>query len=345
MDEGTQNTPEVVEPTAGGSPRGARVSAARIVGLLLTIAMIAGASGWLRFIHIVPVEGPTAYVDIRPGDSVTVLSEQVFALGMTSSPQALRWYWRLKRGGSLREGRYALKGVGDMEALYQLLASGSPLTVRVMFPEGYTVQQMAARLQEQAGITAADFMKAARDGQGKLLEGRLFPDTYDLMYAGDPAGIVARMLSRFADVVPSDWAAQAAKRGLTGDQLLRVASIVEKETKYDADRPLVASVIFNRLAKKMLLQLDTTLGYVLPSSGGFYTYAQLKYKSPYNTYLHAGLPPTPICNPGLASLNAAAHAPASTYYYFLAKPDGHCVFARTYAEHVRNIKLYLAGGH
>jgi UPF0755 protein len=345
MDEDMQNMPEVTEPTPDRSPRGARVSVVRIVGVLLTIAMIAGAVGWVRFIHIVPVEGPSAYVDILPADSVTALSERVFALGMTSSPQALRWYWRLRRGGSLREGRYALKGVGSMEALYQLLVAGPPLTVRVTFPEGYTVHQMATRLQEQTGITVADFLKAARDGQGKLLEGRLFPDTYEFMYAGDAAEVVARMLSRFADVVPSDWAAQAAKRGLTGDQLLRVASIVEREAKYDADRPLVASDIFNRLAKKMLLQLDTTLGYVLPSNNGFYTYAELKYKSPYNTYLHAGLPPTPICNPGLASMNAAAHAPASMYYYFLAKPDGHCVFARTYAEHVRNIQLYLAGGH
>ena len=344
MDEGTQNMPEAVEPTTGGSPRGERVSAARIVGVLLTIAMIAGAGGWLRFIHIVPVEGSSAYVDIRPADSVTVLSQRVFALGMTSSPQALRWYWRLRRGGSLREGRYALKDVGSMEALYQLLASGPPLTAHVTFPEGYTVQQMATRLQEQAGITVADFLKAARDDQGKLLEGRLFPDTYEVLYTGDAGEVVARMLGRFADVLPSDWAAQAAKRGLTGDQLLRVASIVEREAKEDADRPLVASVIFNRLAKKMLLQLDTTLGYVLPSQGGFYTYAELKYKSPYNTYLHPGLPPTPICNPGLASMNAAAHAPPSTYYYFLAKPDGHCVFARTYAEHVRNIQLYLSGG-
>src|SRR5450830_596098 len=155
-----------------------------------------------------------------------------------------------------------------------------------MFPEGYTVKQMAALLQEQAGITVAGFLKAARDGQGKLLEGHLFPDTYDVLYAGDAAEVVARMLGRFADVLPSDWVAQAAKRGLTGDQLLRVASIVEREAKFDADRPLVASVIFNRLAKKMLLQLDTTLGYVLPSQGGFYTYAELKYKSPYNTYLH-----------------------------------------------------------
>ncbi|RIE16222.1 endolytic transglycosylase MltG [Candidatus Cryosericum septentrionale] len=345
MDEGTQNMPEVTESTPGRSPRGARVSAARIVGVLLTIAMIAGAVGWVRFIHIVPVEGPDAYVDVRPEDTVTTLSQRVFALGMTSSPQALRWYWRLRHGGSLREGRYMLEGLSNMEALYRLLVSGSPLTARVTFPEGYTVHQVAARLQEQAGISADDFLKVARDDQGKLLEGRLFPDTYEFLYAGDAAEVVARMLGRFADVVPSDWAAQAAKRGLTGDQLLRVASIVEREAKYDADRPLVASVIFNRLAKKMLLQLDTTLGYVLPSHNGFYTYAELKYKSPYNTYLHAGLPPTPICNPGLASLNAAAHASASTYYYFLAKPDGHCVFARTYAEHARNIQLYLSGGH
>ena len=95
----------------------------------------------------------------------------------------------------------------------------------------------------------------------------------------------------------------------------------------------------------MLLQMDATLGYVLPSHNGFYTYQELKFESPYNTYVHAGLPPTAICNPGLASLNAAAHAPTSTYYYFLAKPDGHCVFARTYAEHARNMRLYLSGGN
>jgi UPF0755 protein len=345
MDEDTQNTPEVAEPTIGGSPRRAPVRTARIVGVLLIIGIIAGAVGWVRFIHIVPVEGPGAYVDVRPGDSVTALSERVFALGMTSSPQALRWYWRLRRGGSLLEGRYALEGLGDMETLYQLLASGSRLSVRVTFPEGYTVQQMGARLEEQAGITADNFLKAARDDQGKLLEGHLFPDTYEFLYAGDATEVVARMLSRFAGVLPSDWGAQATKRGLTGDQLVRVASIVEREAKYDADRPLVASVIFNRLAKKMLLQMDATLGYVLPSHDGFYTYQELKYESPYNTYLHPGLPPTPICNPGLASLNAAAHAPTSTYYYFLAKPDGHCVFARTYAEHARNMRLYLSGGN
>jgi len=344
VDEGTQNAPAVAAPTTGRSPRGVPVRAARIICVLLIVVVVAGAVGWVRFMHIVPAEGTGAYVDVRPGDSVTAVSQRVFDLGMTSSPQALRWYWRLRRGGSLREGRYVLKGLNDIEAVYQLLASGSPLTARVTFPEGYTVHQMAARLQEQAGITADDFLKAARDDQGKLLEGHLFPDTYEFLYAADAAEVVARMLNRFAGVVPSDWGAQAAKRGLTGDQLVTVASIVEREARYDAERPLIASVIFNRLAGKMLLQMDATLGYVLPSHDGFYTYEELKDDSLYNTYVHPGLPPTPICNPGLASLNAAAHAPASTYYYFLAKPDGHCVFARTYAEHARNMRLYLSGG-
>ena len=345
MDQDTQNVHEVGRPASGRSRRRARARAAGVVGVLLVLAITAGAAAWVRFIRTVPVEGPDACIDVNPGDSVTTVSQRVFDLGMTSSAQALRWYWRLKRGGSLREGRYALKGVNDMEALYQLLVAGSPLTARVTFPEGYTVQQMAVRLEEQAGITADDFLKAARDAQGKLLEGHLFPDTYEFLYAGDAAEVVARMLGRFADVVPSDWGVQAAKRGLTGDQLVRVASIVEREAKYDADRPLVASVIFNRLKAGMLLQMDATLGYVLPSHNGFYTYQELKFESPYNTYVHAGLPPTAICNPGLASLNAAAHAPTSTYYYFLAKPDGHCVFARTYAEHARNMRLYLSGGN
>src|SRR5450756_985158 len=247
MDEGTQNVHEVGGPTTRQSRRRMRVKAARVVGVLLILAIIGGAIGWLRFIQIVLVEGRAAYVDIRPGDSVTALSERVFALGMTSSPQALRWYWRLKRGGSLRDGRYALQGISNMEALYQLLAAGSPLSVRVTFPEGYTVQQMATRLQEQADIIAADFLKAARDDQGKLLEGRLFPDTYDVLYAGDTAELVARMLGRFADVVPSDWAAQAAKRSLTGDQLLRVCLLYTSDA---ADDLLCVDLGGRRIIKK-----------------------------------------------------------------------------------------------
>ncbi|MHB8071040.1 MAG: endolytic transglycosylase MltG [Candidatus Cryosericum sp.] len=319
-------------------------SAAGIVGIIVSLMMVVGSAGWVRLVQIVQ-PGADATIDIRPGDSVVQLSERVFEAGITSSPQSLRRFWQLQRGGALREGRYALAGVTNMEGLYELFAKGSPLTVRVTIPEGYTVRQIAARLEGQAGIASDAFLEAAVGNDGKLLEGRLFPDTYDVLYAGDAAVVVARMLGRFADVLPSDWVAAAKQRGLTGSQLVIVASIVEREVKYDADRPIVASVIYNRLKAGMLLQMDATLGYVLPSHDGFYTYAELKDPSPYNTYVHAGLPPSPICNPGLASLDAAAHAPASDYYYFLAKSDGHCVFARTFAEHERNIRLYLSGGN
>jgi UPF0755 protein len=340
IDTGERSTSKRL--TAIGWLRGIS-SAAGIVGIIVSLMMVVGAAGWLQLVWVAQ-PASAVYVDIHPGDSVTQLSERVFEAGITSSTQSLRRYWQLQHGGTLREGRYALAGIANMEELYKLLAEGPPMTVRVTIPEGYTMRQIAARLQEQAGISADSFLEAAKDSDDKVLEGQLFPDTYDVLYAGDAATVIARMLGRFVDVLPSDWAAAAKQRGLTGNQLVRVASIVERETRYDADRPVVASVIFNRLKAKMLLQLDTTLGYVLPSHNGFYTYAELKNPSPYNTYVHPGLPPTPICNPGLASLNAAAHPSSTPYYYFLAKSDGHCVFARTYAEHVANIHQYLSGG-
>jgi len=345
VDEDPENTQKAVEPPSAPKLRRSRITPARAVAILLVVAVIAGAMGWLKLMQVVPAQQRDAYVDVHTGDSVTMVSQRVYELGMTSNPQALRWYWHIRSGGSLREGRYVLTGISGMGALYELFASGSPLTVRVTLPEGYTVKQMAERLQEQAGIPEADFMKAATDSSGRLLEGHLFPDTYEFLYAGDAAAVVARMVERLASVLPADWSSQAAKRGMSTDQLLTVASIVEREARYDADRPLVASVIFNRLAAGMLLQMDATLGYVLPSHNGFYTYDELKYDSSYNTYVHAGLPPTPICNPGLPSLQAAAHADTTTYYYFLAKPDGHCVFAKTFAEHQRNMRLYLSGGN
>jgi UPF0755 protein len=340
--ESTHEGPMPKRLTATGWLRGMS-SAAGIVGIIVSLMMVVGAAGWLQLVWVAR-PASDAYVDIYPTDSLAQLSERVFKAGITSSPQSLRRYWQLQHGGALREGRFALTGVTNMEGLYKLLTEGSPMTVRVTIPEGYTVRQIAARLQEQAGISADSFLETARDSHGKLLEGQLFPDTYDVLYAGDAAAVIARMLGRFTDVLPSDWAAAAKQRGLTGNQLVRVASIVEREVKFDADRPVVASVIFNRLKARMLLQMDATLGYVLPSHNGFYTYAELKDPSPYNTYVHAGLPPTSICNPGLASLNAAAHAPSTVYFYFLAKSDGHCVFARTYAEHARNIRRYLSGG-
>ena len=334
------------EPAAQEKPHGRKGRRVLVVVCCVVAIVIgAGCAAWYSLMHVAPASSQDAYVDIRAGDAVSDISARLHAMGMTANDQSLSWYWRLRRGGALREGRFGVGGATSMADLYQMLAMDPPLTVRVTFPEGYTIAQMALRLGEQAGIAPEDFTAAAVDARGMTLEGHLFPDTYDILYAGQPSVVVARMRSRLEEVLPSDWSAAAARYGLTTDQLLTVASIVEREAKFDADRPLVASVIYNRLRAGMLLQMDATLGYVLDSHDGFYTWDELKFDSPYNTYVHAGLPPTPICNPGLASLEAAAHAPQTSYLYFLAKPDGHCVFARTYAEHARNMRLYLSGGN
>lgn len=320
------------------------VSPAGIVGMLACCTMVVAASTWFQLFRVHPPFSGT-FIDVRVGDSISDVSEQLYATGITSSPQSLRRYWQLRKGGSLRTGRYLLTGIDDMRELYLLFAKGAPVTVRVTIPEGYTVRQIADRLQEEAGIPAGDFLAAAGGDSGNLLEGSLFPDTYDVLYAGEARDVVARMQKRFAEMIPADWESAARSRGLTSDELVIVASIIEREVRYDNDRPLAGSVIFNRLATGMLLQMDATLGYVLPSHDGFYSSEELRDPSPYNTYVHPGLPPTAICNPGLASLEAAAHAPTTAYYYFLAKPDGHCVFARTFAEHERNIRRYLSGGN
>lgn len=314
-----------------------------VLALLLLALVVALSVFGLWNVQIQP-PSKNVVVEITSGEGLAAVSAQVAQLGITRLPQTLRWYWQLRRGGALHEGRYPVGGVRTLDALFEAIAHKEPMTARVTIPEGFTVRAIAERLQEQAGIPEEEFLAVAVDEKGVTLEGFLFPDTYEFLYGGDAGEAVARMEARFQEVLPADFAQQARKRGLTEKQLVTVASIVEREAKFDVDRPLVASVIFNRLRSGMLLQMDSTLGYVLPAHGGFYTAKELATDSPYNTYVHAGLPPTPICNPGLASLTAAAHAPTTPYYYFLAKPDGHCVYARTYAEHLRNVHRYISGG-
>jgi UPF0755 protein len=330
-----------------------RFTASRWLGSLATVAgMVAVCTGGLlaaagsAAVWVTQVGVPAqAYVDVRQGDAVATVSARLHDLGLTMSPGVLQWYWRLRGGPSLHPGRYSLSDITTVDHAYERLATGGPMTVRVTIPEGWTVRKMAARFQDEAGIPQESFMDAALDRNGASLEGYLFPDTYDVVYAGDPSEIIARMRARFDEVLPAGFDTAAQRHELTTFQLVIAASVIEREARFDDDRPLIASVLFNRLEIGMLLQMDATLEYVLASHEGFFSYEQLKYDSPYNTYVYPGLPPGPICSPGLASLAAAVEAPTSPYYYFLAKPDGHCVFARTFAEHQRNMRLYLPGGN
>jgi len=156
-----------------------------------------------------------------------------------------------------------------------------------------------------------------------------------------PAATAAILVDQFRKELPADAAAQAKALGRTLPEVVTIASIVEREGKVDEDRPLIASVIYNRLRRGMPLEVDASIEYVFAEHHDVITKRDLRIETPYNTYLHTGLPPTPIANPGRASLDAAFRPAHTDYLYYVAKSDGHSVFATTLQEHNANVARYL----
>jgi UPF0755 protein len=220
-----------------------------------------------------------------------------------------------------------------------------------MFREGLTIAEMATIVASQGFGPAENFIAAARDVSrvsaldpaASDLEGYLFPDTYALPRSADAAAIVRAMVDRFLEVFTPELQAAQRARGLSVRQFVTLASIVEKETGQADERPLVAAVYTNRLRVGMGLQCDPTVIYALLRAGkytGNLRREDLMFDSPYNTYRYAGLPPGPIASPGRGSLEAAARPAAVDYLYFLSRNDGSHEFARSLAEHNRNVQKY-----
>ena len=238
---------------------------------------------------------------------------------------------------SLKSGQYQVSDVHSVFQLLDILNKGvAPKQIKVTIPEGFTVEDIAKVLYQKGVIkNSKDFILKAQK-----YEGFLFPDTYFFLKGESVEAVIKKMKSRFYEVLPKDYEDKAEEKGLTLYQAVILASIVEKEAKFDEDRPLVASVFLNRLKVGMPLQSDATINYVLKDKKLWLTDKDLKIDSPYNTYTHTGLPPTPICNPGLKSLLAVVNAPKTDYYYFLTTKSGKAVFEKTLEEHNRDIRKY-----
>jgi UPF0755 protein len=258
---------------------------------------------------------------------------------------ALRWI----RRGRLLAGEYRFDHPVAVTEVYERIARGDVYTKTVRVPEGATIFDIAERL-EQAGFGPKEsFLKAqARDTRlvadldpaARSLEGYLFPDTYRFPRKATAEQIFATMVRRFRQ--------EAALAGLKENvhEVVTMASLVEKETAVDAERPLVASVFANRLAQHMPLMTDPSVIYGLELErqwrGAIYQ-SDLKRDTAYNTYLHTGLPPGPIANPGLRSLQAAMHPAKTDYLYFVAAgddPQGHSVFSATLEQHAHDVAAY-----
>ena len=317
--------------------------------LLLTFLLLLGLTGAGYWLFLMPF-GPDSetLVDIAPGTSAVRIAKILESAGIVHSRYAFDLI-RSWKGGTLRAGEYKFDHPATVIEVYERIARGDVYTKAVTIPEGANIFDIAARL-EQAGFgTQQEFLAEAKqqtalvadlDPSAKTLEGYLFPDTYHFSPRATATQIATAMVKRFR---------QASEQvGLTGNvhKVVTIASLVERESAVDAERPLVASVFANRLAKGMPLMTDPSVIYGLELQrlwrGTIYA-SDLKRDTPYNTYLHAGLPPGPVANPGMPSLRAAMEPAQTNYLYFVAandNPQGKSIFAATLDEHNRNVAAY-----
>jgi UPF0755 protein len=249
-----------------------------------------------------------------------------------------------RRGGSIEAGTYHLTTSMTLDDAFDRLDAGpvAPPSVRLTIPEGWRLTQIASRVDEVLHVPAKDFLAAAESGDyalepylpagTKSLEGFLFPNTYRFPVRGvDSADVITKLLQDFgAEARALPWA-KAKSLGVSDYQVVTIASMIEREARVDRDRAKIAAVIYNRLKIGMPLGIDATLQYIDPDPSNGLTDSDLHIDSPYNTRLHAGLPPTPIASPGLPSLQAALQPANVDYlYYVLCGADGHHEFTNSY---------------
>ncbi|MDY6856683.1 MAG: endolytic transglycosylase MltG [Thermodesulfobacteriota bacterium] len=230
----------------------------------------------------------------------------------------------------------------------EILLKGKVLQYGVTIPEGYTIYQIADLLHRSKFTIKEKFLESCYNPlllsswgiKGDSLEGYLFPDTYKLPRNIDEKGILTLMLSRFKNVYNEKYAEKANKLGFSMKDVVTLASIIEKETGKPSERPLISAVFHNRLKKRIRLQSDPTAIYGLNDFKGKIRKRHLKRDTPYNTYIHSGLPPGPIANPGEASIRAVLYPAEVDYLYFVSKNDGSHHFSNNLNEHNRAVWKY-----
>ena len=321
--------------------------------LLVVLAALV-AAGLVAYALLLPAGPETAtYVDILPGTPSTQIATQLKQQGIIRSKYVFLGL-HLARGGPLKAGEYRFDHPVPMTEVWEKIRRGEVYTVEVTIPEGSNIFDIATRVAA-AGLSSKEaFVTAAKqdaalvvdlDPHAPSLEGYLFPDTYRFALHTDPQEMMVTMVKRFR--------AAATKIGLTAGihRTVTLASLVEKETPIDAERPLVASVFENRLAQNMPLMTDPSVIYAALLDGryrGTIYESDLQADSAYNTYRHQGLPPGPICNPGLKSLEAAMHPATTNYLYFVAAgadPSGKSRFSATLQEHAKDVEAYRRAVH
>jgi UPF0755 protein len=243
----------------------------------------------------------------------------------------------------LKAGRYRFQKYSSKYLILQILSKGITEPFRITIPEGVRIERIAEILEQSLGIEETEILSLLNDEnfaqelgfEAEGLEGYLFPDTYEFAYETNLEEVVEVMIRKLNQVFDKRSQKKAEEMNLTLHEILTMASMVEKEVIHYSEGAKIAGVLYKRLKLRMPLQCDATVQYALPAWKTRLTYRDLRVNSLYNTYLHLGLPPGPICNPSQASIMAALYPETVDYLYYVARPNGTHIFSRTHTEHVR----------
>ncbi|MDF2592736.1 MAG: mltG [Clostridia bacterium] len=317
--------------------------------VLVVAATILGYQYYNSNLAAAAPNGTEQEITIAKGSSVKAISSQLENQGIIKNANVFSIYCKLSdKASKIKAGKYILSSAMSVEQIVNKLAAGNAETnsARFTIPEGFELRQIADRLEAQglinkdefyAAIEKSDFnysfIKDIPSREGKL-EGYLFPDTYEVFKNATEQEIIDKMLGRFDKVFTAEYRQRAKELNMTFDQVITLASIIEREAKLDKDRKLVSAVFHNRIKKNMKLESCATVQYLLKEQKPVLTYKDLEVNSPYNTYMYAGLPKGPIASPGAKSIEAALYPDDVDFLFFFATKDGSHIFSRTYKEHL-----------
>lgn len=295
-------------------------------------------------------------VNIPSGSGTETIGKILQDSNVISSSSKFKLLSKLEgNDGKYKAGEYYLSPVMTSQQIMEIIMSGDSITERFTVQEGLTVNQTADKLAADNLINIDNFMSEVQNAtfdykfmpllpnSENRLEGFLYPETYEIYTSATEKEIINKMLSQFDKLVTEEHYKRAEEMGYDMYQIVTIASLIERETLVASERPTVASVIYNRLAINMPLQIDAAVQYALPEHKDRLTYKDLEIDSPYNTYQNTGIPPGPICSPSITSIEAALSPAKTNYYYYVlgAENNGSHKFSNTYEEFLKNKKAYL----
>ncbi|UCG38662.1 MAG: endolytic transglycosylase MltG [bacterium] len=324
--------------------------------LLLAVLLAAGLAAarlWIFWYTPSREPGSEVMVTIPGGSSFVSASRLLLESGVITSLKPFVFIGKIKGlSNSIQAGELMFRTDMSPAQVMVVLTRGKPVSYQVTVPEGYDIRQIAGLLSSLGLVDGERFLKLSTDADfsrslgvpAGSLEGFLFPDTYHWPKGLTEEDILARMVSRYAEVLTPEMRQRMQEMGLSELEVVTLASIIEKETGAPEERNLVSAVFHNRLRKGYRLQTDPTVIYGLEEFDGNLTREHLRQDHPYNTYTRPGLPPGPIANPGEASLLAALNPAEVNYLYFVSRGDGTHVFSSTLVEHNEAVRAFQLGG-